>query len=181
MPRKVSAKRYAQAAFELALEQDKLEHWEAGLNRIGEALEVNELRAFLGNAKIPLAVKVQTIQAALGYIDPLMLNLLNLLVSRGISDLLPDVLTAYRHLLDQHRGREQVDLYSAVPLEDNERQQIATFVEGFIHKEVVLESMVDPSILAGLVIRVGDKLIDGSARTRLQLLSRDLKTGAIPH
>jgi len=179
MPRKVSAKRYAQAAFELALQQGELAQWETGLNRISVALESAELRSFLGNAKIPLSRKVETIQAVVEGVDPLMLNLLNLLVARGISDQLADVVAAYKHLLDQHRGREQVDLYSAVTLEDNERQMVISFVEGFINKEVVLESKVDSSILAGLVIKIGDKLIDGSARTRLQRLGRDLKSGVV--
>ena len=161
MPGKILAKRYAQAAFEIAVDRGDPEQWEGSLSRISEALEAGELRAFLNNAKIPLAEKVQTIRSAFPDTDAQILNLLSLLVARGKADQMADVLAAYHQLLDQ------------------QQQQVVSFLQDLIHKDVVLQSKVDPSILAGLVIKVGNKLIDGSARSRLQQMGKNIRTGPV--
>ena len=175
MPRRASAKRYAQAVFDLALERGQLEQWAEDLGLISQALQDQELRAFLEHAKIPLPRKVQTIEDGFQGLDPLVQNLLSLLVSRGLVELVPEVEQVYQQLLNEFRGREQVEVYSAVPLEDPERERIARFLAELINKEIVLDSQVDPSILGGLVIKVGDKLIDGSTRTRLEELGSRLQ------
>ena len=176
MAKRASAKRYAQATFDIALQRGQLDQWASDLGLVVEALQNDEFSAFLEHAKVPLAQKVQTIGEAFQEVDPMVLNLLSLLVSRGLAELVPEVEEGYRELLDQHRGREKVDVSSAVPLEDSEREQIVRFLTRLINKEVVLDSRVDPSILGGLVIKVGDRLIDGSTRTRLEGLGKQLQT-----
>jgi F-type H+-transporting ATPase subunit delta len=175
MARRGSAKRHAQALFDIGLERGQLDAWAGDLHSIREALQTEELRAFLEHAKVPLSRKVRIIEGALPGADPLLRNLLSLLVSRGLVDLMGELETEYGRLLDQHRGREHVEVYSVVPLEDTERERISRFLTGLIEKEVLLDSRVDPSILGGLVIRVGDKLIDGSTRTRLEELGKQLQ------
>ena len=175
MAKRASAKRYAQATFDIALQRDQLDQWAGDLRLAVEALQNEEFSALLDHAKVPLSRKVQTIGEALQEVDPMVQNLLSLLVSRGLVDLVPAVEEGYQELLDQHRGREQVDVSSAVPLEDSEREQIIQFLTRLINKDVVLDSRVDPSILGGLVIKVGDRLIDGSTRTRLQGLGKQLQ------
>jgi F-type H+-transporting ATPase subunit delta len=138
-------------------------------------LQNEEFSAFLEHAKVPLSRKVQTIGEALQEVDPLVQNLLSLLVSRGLVELVPEIEEGYRELLGQYRGREQVEVSSAVPLQESEREQIVRFLTRLINKDVVLDSRVDPSILGGLVIKVGDRLIDGSTRTRLQGLGKQLQ------
>ena len=175
MAKRASAKRYAQATFDIALQRGQLDQWASDLGLVVEALHNAEFSAFLEHAKVPLAQKVQTIGEAFQGVDPMVLNLLSLLVSRGLAELVPEVEEGYRELLDQHKGREKVDVSSAVPLEDSEREQIIQFLTRLINKEVVLDSQVDPSILGGLVIKVGDRLIDGSTRTRLEGLGKQLQ------
>ena len=175
MAKRASAKRYAQATFDIALQRGQLDQWASDLGLVVEALQNEDFSAFLEHAKVPLAQKVQTIEEAFQEVDPMVLNLLSLLVSRGLADLVHEVEEGYRELLDQHRGREKVDVSSAVPLEDSEREQIIRFLTRLINKEVVLDSRVDPSILGGLVIKVGDRLIDGSTRTRLEGLGKQLQ------
>ena len=175
MAKRASAKRYAQATFDIALQRGQLDQWASDLGLVVEALHNAEFSAFLEHAKVPLAQKVQTIGEAFQGVDPMVLNLLSLLVSRGLAELFPEVEEGYRELLDQHKGREKVDVSSAVPLEDSEREQIIQFLTRLINKEVVLDSQVDPSILGGLVIKVGDRLIDGSTRTRLEGLGKQLQ------
>jgi F-type H+-transporting ATPase subunit delta len=180
MPKTASAKRYAQAVFDLALERGVLDEWAGGLAAMSGALENQDLFGFLEHAKVTMPQKVRTIEEALPDIDPLLRNFLCVLVSRGLAELVPEVGKGYLRLLDTHMGREQVEVSSAVPLEDSEQKTISEFISGMIRKEVVMETQVDPSILGGLVIRVGDRLIDGSTKTRLAELGKRLQRGAIP-
>ena len=179
MPDSASAKRYAQAIFDLALERERLDQWAEGLGALCKAMENPDMFGFLEHAKVTMPQKVRTIEEALPDVDPMLRNLLCVLVDRGLTELVPEVEKGYRRLLDAHMGREQVQVSSAVPLEDSEQKNISDFLSGLIHKEVVMETRVDPSILGGLVIRVGDRLIDGSTRTRLAEMGKRLQRGAI--
>lgn len=179
MPDSASAKRYAQAVFDLALERERLDQWAEDLSSLCQAMENPDMFGFLEHAKVTMPQKVRTIEEALPDVDPLLRNLLCVLVDRGLTELVPEVEKDYRRLLDVHMGREQVQVSSAVPLEDSEQKSISDFLSGLIHKEVVMETRVDPSILGGLVIRVGDRLIDGSTRTRLAEMGKRLQQGAI--
>ncbi len=175
MPRRGSAKRYAQALFDLAVERDQFERWADDLLLVDETLREEELRTFLEHAKIPLQRKIDAISQAFTQVDPMVSNMLSLLVSRGMVDLVPEVSLGYQQLLNELRNREQVEVWSAVPLEDEERERIARVLTGLINKEVIVESHVDPSIIGGLVIKVGDQLIDGSTRKRLADLGDKLQ------
>jgi F-type H+-transporting ATPase subunit delta len=174
LPGRASAKRYAQAVFDIARENDTLDLWADGLRSIQEAMDNEEFRSFLEHAKVPLFQKVDTVGEVLAGMDPLVQNLMSLLVSRGLTGLVPNIEKEYQRMLDVVRNREQVEVYSAVPLEDTEKERITQFLARLMNKEVVVNSRVDPSILAGLVIRVGDKLIDGSTRARLESLGKQL-------
>lgn len=175
MPRRASAKRYAQALFDIGSQMDRVDQWADHLDLATQALENEDLQAFLENARVPLPRKVQVIEEILPGVEPQIRNLLSLLVSRGLVELLPKVEREYLHLVDELKGREQVEVSSAVPLEDSQRDSISRFLTGLINKEIVLDSRVDPSILGGLVIRIGDRLIDGSTRTRLDELGKRLQ------
>ena len=94
-------------------------------------------------------------------------NLVNLLVTQGHVDVLPGLGVAYSALLDVHRGRQRVQVTSAVPLEQPELDRITSFVANLVQKEVVVSTEVDESILGGVVIQIGDQLLDGSTRSRL--------------
>ena len=97
------------------------------------------------------------------------------MVSRRLVDLVPEVEAEYRQLLNEYQSIEQVEVRSAVSLEDGELERITRFLSGMINKQVSLDARVDPTILGGLVIKVGDKLIDGSTRTRLGELGKQLQ------
>ena len=175
MPKSTSAKRYAQAVFDLAVEKDRVDEWAGDLAAISEAVQDNELRAFLQHAKVPLANKLQVISEAFSSADPMVQNLVSLLISRGRTDQVGQVDEWYLRLLNQRRGREDVEVWSAVDLDDVEKDRVKNFLEQLLEKEVELHTQVDPEILGGLVMRVGDKLIDGSARTRLERMGRQLQ------
>jgi F-type H+-transporting ATPase subunit delta len=175
MPKSTSAKRYAQAIFDLAVDRDRVDEWAGDLAAISEAVKDNELRAFLQHAKVPLANKLQVISEAFSSADPIVQNLVSLLISRGLTDQVGQVEEWYLRLLNQRRGREDVEVWSAVDMDDVEKDRVKNFLEQLLEKEVELHIQVDSEILGGLVMRVGDKLIDGSARTRLERMGRQLQ------
>ncbi len=167
MPQRVSGKRYAQAIFEIALEQDQLDQWESDLEFIAGVLQDNDFKALLTHADVPIGDKLRSVDAVLQEIHPLVRNMVNLLVTKGLVDVLPGLGAAYTALLDVHRGRQRVQVISAVPLEQAELDRITSFVANLVQKEVVVSTEVDESILGGVVIQIGDQLLDGSTRSRL--------------
>jgi F-type H+-transporting ATPase subunit delta len=177
--KRVSGRRYAQAIFELALQNDQLEQWGDDLRLTDQVLQDEEFRAFLSHAEVPLDRKIGAIDTVLESANPLVKNLVSLLVSRGAVNLIHDVLTAYNRLVDVHRGRQQVEVTSAVPLSDQELERITRFASNLINKEVVVSTQVDESILGGLVIQIGDQLLDGSTRSRLEELRKQIRSEAM--
>ena len=120
MARTVSGKRYAQAIFELGLERDRLDQWASDLEFIDGVLQDAEFRAFLQHADVPIGDKVKAIEAVLSETEPLIRNMVNLLVSKGLLGVMEDLRSAYIGLLDEHRGLQRVQVTSAVPLEQGE-------------------------------------------------------------
>jgi len=177
MPAQLSGKRYAQAIFELAREQDQLDQWAGDLQLVDQALRDEDFKAFLKHAEVPAADKVRAISTVLSDVHPLVQNLVNILVTGGLVDLLPQLYEAYQTLLDEHLGRQRVEVTSAIPLEDQELERIIFFLSAIIQKEVVATTVVDESILGGVVILMGDRLLDGSARSRLEGLRNRLHAG----
>ena len=117
--------------------------------------------------------------AVLQDVDPLVRNLVALLVTRRAADSLPSVHEAYTRLLDVHLGRQRVEVTSAVPLEDEELERVTSFAANLTGKEVVVSARVDESILGGIIIQVGDQLLDGSTRARLEEMRRQIRSGAV--
>ena len=170
MAQRVSGKRYAQAIFELGLEQDRLDPWANDLEFIDQLLQDDEFRALLKHADVPIGDKLKAIDAVLSETDPLIRNMVSLLVTKGLVDAVQDLRAAYIALLDEHLGRQRVQVTSAVPLESQELERITQFVSDLVNKEVVVSTDVDESILGGVVIQIGDRLLDGSTSSRLEAL-----------
>ena len=170
MPKRVSGKQYAQAIFQLALEHGQVDQWAVDLQLASQVLQDPEFRAFLNHAEVPLEEKTRSIGVVLSEIHPLMQNLVNLMVTKGLVDAAPDLEDAYNALLDQHHGRQRVRVTTAVPLGDAESTRVTQFAAALTGKEVVVSTEVDESIMGGIVIQVGDQLLDGSMRSQLEAL-----------
>ena len=175
MPRSPSPRRYAQAVFQIALESGDLDSWEEDLRVVALALESRELSSLLDAPQVPAARKLDVIRSTLGdAVVPLVLNLLSILATRNLAHLVPSILDEYDRLLDAHRGIERAEVISALQLNDAERTKIAEILEGIVGKEIRLSSIVEPSILGGLIARVGDRVIDGSVRARVRQMHRNI-------
>lgn len=174
MLRDPAAKRYAQAAFELARDRDELEVWERDLRQLGEALASAEALAFVANRQMPAAAKEAFLQQAAGETAPLAWNLVRLLAGKNRLALLPQVAERFQALLDEHRGIEHAHVLTAVTMSDDEREALARRLSELTGKQVQVEVYEDPEIMGGLVARIGDRLIDGSTRSKLLALKRTL-------
>lgn len=174
MPGKPSTKRYALALYQLAQEKGEVERWQTDLQALDEALQETAFVAFLGMPKIRLAQKMSVIREGLPGVDPMIHNLLGILVSRGMVDAVSSIREEYRKLVDQEQGREQAHVISAVALETGHRERLSSYLGQLVGKEIELTAAVDASIVAGMVARVGDRLIDGSARAKLRDLKKSL-------
>ena len=178
MANRLSGQRYAQAIFELALENELLEEWDQDLRLASDVLQDEEFALFLKHAEVSSERKVTAIESVLAEVHPLVRNLVSLLVSRDGVNAIADVQGGYTRLLDEHLGRQLVEVTAAVPLEDAELDRITRFAAELTGKEVVVTTRVDESILGGLVIQIGDQLLDGSTSAALERLRRNIRAQA---
>jgi F-type H+-transporting ATPase subunit delta len=175
---RLSGHRYAQAIFELAEQHEQLEPWDQELRLAADVLGDEEFGLFLKHAEVPLERKITAIDEVLSEAHPLVRNLVALIVSRGGVEAMRDVQEAYTHLLDERLGRQRVEVVAAVPLDQVELERITDLVGRMVGKEVVVSAQVDESILGGLIIQIGDQLLDGSASTALERLRQTVRAHA---
>jgi F-type H+-transporting ATPase subunit delta len=172
--RGVYAKRYAQAVFELALERKELDRWQSDLRKIADLAEDAALSAVLESPKFRFEEKAKLLSERLGKINPLALNLAYLLVSRGRLGVISNIADEYQRRLDSHRGIERAEVTTAIPLDDEDKLKLEAYLGGIVSKKVMLEPEVDSRVIGGFVARIGGKLLDGSTRSKLEALKREL-------
>jgi len=173
--REVAAKRYAEAILQIAGEAKRLVAWAADLQTIAAVLSHPQVAAMLESARMPTTRKTELVESLLRELDPLALNLARLLVRRGRVALAPQIAEAYQEMIDDERGVVHASVVTAVPLSDEEKQAVGRKLEEISGKQVAVTTETDPDIVGGLVARLGDRLIDGSTRTRLRDLKRRLE------
>jgi len=174
MPRISSGKRYARAAFELALEKNELEVWQEGLKKMAGLTTDQTLMALLQDPRIPFDAKKNLLQKRLGDIHPLAFNLAALLVSKGTFSRSSDIFQQYNNLLDAHRGVERARVTTALTLGTKEKEVVSGRLGEIVDRKVVIDDHVDPSIIGGFIARIRDTLIDGSIRQKLETLKKNL-------
>jgi F-type H+-transporting ATPase subunit delta len=175
MPSKASAKRYAQAVFEIALESDELDGWLDDLAALVREMGSREFADFVDAPQVSIERKTELVRGALGdTMGPMAVNLLLVLASRGIASVLPSVAEEYQQIVDSHRGVERAEVITAVQLDQKQLDEISSLLRGIAGKDVTITDGVEPEILGGLIARIGDRVIDGSTRTRLQQMRKSL-------
>ena len=163
MNRISSGKRYAQAAFELALERKELESWQEGLKKMADITSDQELMFLLGNPRLPFSAKKTLLQKRLGEMHPLVLNLGLLLVNKGMLGRSRDIFQKFDALVDAHQGIERAQVTTALPLGRKGKDDLSPSRRNR-SSECGDGGEVDPSIIGGFIARMGDTLIDGSVR-----------------
>lgn len=179
MAKAPTAKRYAVALFELAGAQGSEEAWLDVLSQAADALRDPTVALYFGEPRVPAERKQEAVERLAPGADRLVLNFLGLLVERQAASLLPAIVSEYGALLNAHLGRVQAQVTSAAPVSQEQRDRLSRSLAAMLEQEVVLEMTEDPSIIGGIVVRVGDRIIDGSVRTRLEALRRRLEQGSL--
>ena len=168
---------YAAGLLELARAEGVVTRVSDELYRIARALETSsDLRLTLGDPRLPLERK-QGIAADLlgGRVLPLTLNLVNLVVAGGRSRDLPAIADELAALAAAERDRAIAEVRTAFELDEETVQRLAAALSRATGKQVEVKTVIDPSLLGGVVARVGDTVIDGSLRHRLEGLRQALQ------
>jgi F-type H+-transporting ATPase subunit delta len=177
--RDTAPRRFAEAAFQIALRDDTLETWRRELDLAAATLLTGDLEPILSNPAISVEQRIDAAQQIFVALSEPVRNLVVLLLRRGRIEQLSRVAQEFARLDDQRQGLTHATATSAAPLDAKERKAIVARLEELIGGRVELQTEVDPHILGGLVVRIGDRLIDGSVLGRLERLRNQLASGAL--
>ena len=175
------AGRYAAALFELAEEQKNLDDIAADAASIRALLsESADLRRLVASPIIGREEQGQAIAAVLekAGISELTRNFVGVVAKNRRLFALDDMCVAYRDLLSSRRGEMTAEVTSAQPLTDDQRASLEQELRTAMGSKVTLDAVVDPSLLAGMVVKVGSRMVDSSLKTKLQRLELSLKGAA---
>nr|XP_042098684.1 ATP synthase subunit O, mitochondrial isoform X1 [Ovis aries] len=194
--------RYATALYSAASKQNKLEQVEKELLRVGlssalglrwyllgssqtqqpdleQILKEPKMAASLMNPYVKRSVKVKSLNdmTAKEKFSPLTSNLINLLAENGRLNNTPAVISAFSTMMSVHRGEVPCTVTTASPLDEATLTELKTVLKSFLSKGQVLklEVKIDPSIMGGMIVRIGEKYVDMSAKTKIQKLSRAMR------
>jgi len=174
------ARVYARALFAAAGEANVVEPVRQDLDAFVKAIDSSDaLRGVLSDPQIEVSAKQRVVAEITREGQPLVANTLLLLLQRGRIAMLDELNEAYGALAAEAASRVKVDVTSAVELGPEARARIATRVEEVTGRRVELTQRVDPDIIGGLVLRVGDVIVDGSLQARIRQLRRRLATAEL--
>ncbi|MBR0553409.1 F0F1 ATP synthase subunit delta [Stakelama marina] len=170
--------RYASALFELASESKAIDSVEASLAKVREALsESDEFRRLTSSPLVSRddATKAVVAAAEQMKLDATTKNFLGVLAQNRRLAQLPAIIRAYRQLAAAHRGETTADVISAHPLSDDQVDALKQQLRTRVGRDVNIDLSVDPSLLGGLIVKIGSQMIDSSIKTRLHTLAHAMK------
>lgn len=171
------AKRYARAFFKIAGEENRYEQYAGELERFSILLKENRnLSEFLANPVFAHSDKKAVVETLLTKLalSPLTANFLKLLVDKRRIGILSEIEACYRDLVDDALKKVGVTVKTAFPLTDELTSRLQKGLEGLTGKRVEMTVQEDPTLLGGIVVRVGDTLYDGSIRNQLSSIRNRL-------
>ncbi len=172
------AGRYATALFALAQEKNSIDAVQASLNTLSEALAESDDLKELTNSPVlsrdDAGKAIAAIAKSLG-LDTLTTNVLGVLAANRRLDQIPAVIRAFSTLASGYRGEITAEVTSAHPLDDKQIDALKAQLKKRVGSDVSVSTAVDPSILGGLVVKIGSQMIDSSIKTRLNTLSQAMK------
>ena len=178
MKQTILAKRYAKALFAVSKEDGKFDEYNDALQGLNEVFASDSgLADSLTNPLYPMDVRekvMEGIVASMG-VDKVMGNFLNLLVEKKRAGVLPEIAEEFQIMVDEEKNVSHGSVVSAVELSDELQAKVQATLEKLTGKKVELTTSVDPSIIGGVIAKVGDLELDGSIRTQLASLKDSIK------
>jgi F-type H+-transporting ATPase subunit delta len=173
------ARVYARSLFEVAREQGKLDVLREQLGQFADALAANrELVVFFFSPYFSTKEKQQALGRLLDGADPVFLNFLELLIDNHRMPVIFRVRSDYERLWEEENKTLPVEITSAIALDEATTESLGRTIGERTGRKVTLAARVDPEILGGIVVRVGNSILDASIRNRLEQLRRHVAQGA---
>ena len=169
-------KAYAEALFQMARAEEMLDRVEEELTHLGRSLESNaELKEFLSNPQLSPAGKKGALDQIFGpSLSPMTLNWVNLVVDQGRQRRLPVIIETFFALAQEAREKVTAEVITAVALDEALAERLQKELSRATKKQVFLKPLVDESILGGVIVRIENKVIDGSVRHRLEEVKKEM-------
>jgi F-type H+-transporting ATPase subunit delta len=172
------AQRYARSLFALAQDTGKIDVVAAELTSLQKALDESaDFKAFVNSPVIPAQQQVESLKklfAKFG-VSSLTANFVQLLAQNRRLNLLRETIIAYRRLLDESKGVTSAEVISAEPLSENQSRALKEALKSATGKNVTLDPHIDQSLLGGLIVHLGSRMLDTSLKTKLSSLKVALK------
>ncbi|MCL6521080.1 MAG: ATP synthase F1 subunit delta [Firmicutes bacterium] len=170
------ARRYAEALFVLARERNQVGGVREELERLAARAGGDpRWRWVLESPVLPGSARESALDQLLGEeASPLVRRFLHVVVRKGRGSLLPAMAREYGRMADEAEGIREAEVTTAMALDEASREVLLRRLESWAGERVRLRERVDPAILGGLIVRVGDRRMDGSVRTRLEAMRRHL-------
>lgn len=177
MLNKSVARRYAEAFFSIAREADKIDQFQQELEMVVATIEETEsLKDYYAHLLIPAKSKREVTTRIFGnQLAPVTLNFLLMIIDKRRETYIGVITDEYKDMADESRNITKADLVAAVEVSEDELKSLAENISASMGKTVQLKLKVDQSLIGGLKLKIGDKIIDGSVAKRLQMLKEQLK------
>ena len=178
MRQTILARRYAKALFSLGKEKNKLESYNEALSAIADLYEeAPEVGDSLTNPLYPLEARQKVMEKIAKSVkaDTILTTFLNLLLEKQRADALPDIAREIQIMVDKDQNISHGFVISAIDLDSDLQEKIQATLEKITGDKVILETKVDPSVIGGIIAKVGDLVFDGSIKTQLTGLKESIK------
>jgi F-type H+-transporting ATPase subunit delta len=174
----VVARNYADALLAAAEREQAIDQYGDLLDVVAQVIKGDpKIHAVMMSPRVTKAAKSQLLEQALrGMAPPTLAKFLAAVIRRGRQDALTDIAEAYRDRADLHFHRVHASVTTARPADENLRKAIESRIQAVLGQKVLAHYDVEPALLGGVVVRVGDKAFDGSLRRRLQKLRTRMLT-----
>ena len=168
---------YAEALFRVVRAEGELDRVEDELYRFGKTLETtHELKQALSDQTLEKGQRVKILEELLGdKVSEHTLGLLTFIVSQGRARHLPQILEEVSELAAEARNSVVAEVRTAIPLDGEQRKKLAEALSKATGKRVEVKVLVDPSVIGGVVAKVGDTVIDGTIKHRLEQLREQVR------
>ena len=176
----VVAKRYAKAIYEIALENGKSDQFLEELQLVSESFASSpELQDWLSSPSVDGKEKKSLLAKTFRDLSEPVQNLLFLLVDRHRTDQIHGIVEVYRSFNNERKGIEEAIVTTAFSLSPEDEKQLIQTFEHLTQKRLHIKKQIDSDLLGGVVVKIGDRIYDGSLRTKLQQFQKQLKRAKV--
>lgn len=169
------ARPYAEAVFELAKQNGQLAHWSDALKHAAAVSQDASMKAVLSSPRVPSAQKGALLLATAGKdMSEQGESFLELLLRNGRTEVLPEISRLFDAMKEHDEGVVEASVVSAFPLEEAQLTALVSKLETRFKRKILARTSVDPDLIGGVVIRVGDDVVDGSVRGKLDAMAAAL-------